>query len=157
MLNHQENIVQNMSNIVKSSGQTNNEISALIAKLSNSETRKTVQESAKIADTILEQTKATENETATINNNIYQLKQKLEDLEPEWDSKLGLAEENVAKSLINIRESNNTWHINEPTLRKQNENFNAWNETFSLKLQELRDKIAKAKHAAEGVSTNFIK
>lgn len=141
-----------MSNLIRSSGKANNEMSALITKLSNSDTRKTVQESAIVADQILEDMKNVEKETSDINNDVNKLKSKLEELDPEWDSKYGLAEENVAKSLINIREANNTWHVNEPVLRQQNEKFAAWNESFSLKLQELRDKIAQAKHAAEGVN-----
>lgn len=35
---------------------------------------------------------------------------------------------------------------------KNNVKFQRWNMTMSSQLQELRDKIAKAKHAAEGVS-----
>lgn len=34
---------------------------------------------------------------------------------------------------------------------KQNEKFQQWNNSMGTRLQELRDKIAKAKHAAEGV------
>lgn len=152
MLNEQQSIVENMSNLIRTSGKTNNEMSALITKLSNSETRKTVQESAIVADEILEDMKVIEQETVDMNRNVDTLKNKLEELDPEWDSKYGMAEENVAKSLINIREANNTWNTNEPSLRQQNEKFQVWNESFSLKLQELRDKIAQAKHAAEGVS-----
>lgn len=152
MLDYQQTIVKNMSNQIRSSGKTNNEMSALITKLSNSETRKTVQASAILADEILEDMNQIEKETLDINNDVNKLNTKLQELDPEWDSKYGLAEENVAKSLINIREANNTWNTNEPALRQQNEKFQAWNESFSLKLQELRDKIAQAKHAAEGVS-----
>lgn len=152
MLNYQQSIVNNMSNLIRTSGKSNNEMSALITKLSNSETKKTVEESALNADQILEDMKVVETDTGDINNDVDKLKERLNELDPEWDSKYGLAEENVAKSLINIREANNTWHVNEPALRQQNEKFHAWNETFSLKLQALRDKIAQAKHAAEGVS-----
>lgn len=152
MLNYQQSIVNNMSNLIRTSGKSNNEMSALITKLSNSETEKTVEDSALNADQILEDMKAVEADTGEISNDVNKLKERLDELDPEWDSKYGLAEENVAKSLINIREANNTWHVNEPALRQQNEKFQAWNESFSLKLQELRDKIAQAKHAAEGVS-----
>lgn len=152
MLDYQQTVVKNMSSLIRNSGKTNNEMSALVTKLSNSETRKTVQEAAVDADQILEDMNNIEKETMEINENVNKLKSKLEELDPEWDSKYGLAEENVAKSLINIREANNTWHVNEPALRHQREQFQAWNESFTLKLQELRDKIAQAKHAAEGVS-----
>lgn len=152
MLDYQQTIVKNMSNQIRNSGKANNEMSALITKLSNSETGKTVQDSAIAADKILEDMSNIEKETSDIKNDVNKLKLKLEELDPEWDSKYGLAEENVAKSLINIREANNTWNVNEPVLRQQNDKFQAWNESFSIRLQELRDKIAQAKHAAESVS-----
>lgn len=152
MLGYQQTVVKNMSNLIRTSGKTNNEMSALITKLSNAEIRETVQESAVIADKILEDMNNIERETMEFNNNVNKLKGKLGEMEPEWDSKYGLAEENVAKSLINIREANNTWHVNQPILKQQNEKFKAWNESFTSRLQQLRDKIAQAKHAAEGVS-----
>lgn len=155
MLNNQQETVHNMSNQIRSSGKANNEMSALITKLSGSDTRQTVQESAILADNILKDMTNIEKETADISKDVGKLQSRLDELDPEWDSKYGLAEENVAKSLINIREANNTWHVNEPMLRQQNEKFQVWNESFSLKLQELKDKIALAKHAAEGVSSTL--
>lgn len=154
MLDYQQTIVKNMSNQIRTSGKTNNEMSALITKLNNSDTRQTVQESTIAADKIREDMNNTAKETMDMNNDVNKLKDRYNELDPEWDSKFGLAEENVAKSLINIREANNTWQINEPILRQQNEKFQAWNDSFSSKLQELRDKIAQAKHAAEGVREN---
>lgn len=152
MLDYQETIVKNMSDQIRTSGKTNNEMSALITKLSNSETRKTVQESAIMADEILKDMNVIAKETLDINNDVKNLNKRLEELDPEWDSKYGLAEENVAKSLINIREANNTWNVNEPALKLQNEKFQRKIASFSLNLQTLRDKIAQAKHAAEAVS-----
>lgn len=156
MLDNQQNVVKNMSNQVRCSGKTNNDMSALITKLSNSETRQTVQDSAIQAEDILEDMKNIEKETMDINSNIVNLNTKLQELDPEWDSKYGLAEENVSKSLISIRDANNTWNINEPAINQQNEKFHAWNESITLKLQELRDKIAQAKHAAESVRLFFV-
>lgn len=39
---------------------------------------------------------------------------------------------------------------------KNNVKFQRWNTTMGSQLQELRDKIAKAKHAAEGVSIYLL-
>jgi hypothetical protein len=63
-----------------------------------------------------------------------------------------MAQENADQASINIREANNTWNVHKSSFRQQSEKFQKWNESFSLKLQELRDKIAQAKQAAEGVS-----
>lgn len=152
MLNHQQDVVKNMSNTIQSSGKINNEMSAQITKLSNSETRANVHESADLIDNVLESVRATDREVNEVIDNVSVLREKLSELDPEWDSKFGLAEENVAKSLINIRESNKLWSVNENKLNQQNDKFKAWNNTLSSKLQELRDKITKAKHAAESVS-----
>ena len=152
MLNYQQTIVKNTSNQIRSSGESNNLMSAQITKLSNSGTRKSVEESSVLAEEILGNMNDLEKETKGIDSDVDELNKKLEELDPEWDSKYGMAEENVSKSQINIREANNTWNVHEPVFRQQNEKFQRWNESFSLKLQELRDKIAQAKHAAEAVS-----
>lgn len=60
----------------------------------------------------------------------------------------------VSQSLSNIRAANNTLNNIETISAKNNEKFRKWNETIGSQLQELRDKIAKARHAAEGVSFN---
>lgn len=151
MLDYQQTTVRNMSNQIRNSGKTNNEMSALITKLGSSDTRKTVHDSAIVADEILEDMNQIEKETADINGNVNKLRAKLAVLDPSWESKFGKAEEDVAKSLINIRDTNNLWNANEANFKQQNDKFQAWNGSFSLKLQELRDKIAQAKHAAEGV------
>lgn len=140
-----------MSNQIRNSGKTNNEMSALITKLGSSDTRKIVHDAAIVADEIVEDMNRVDKETADINANVNKLKAKLAVLDPSWESKFGKAEEDVAKSLINIRDTNNMWNANEAHFKQQNDKFEAWNGSFSMKLQELRDKIAQAKHAAEGV------
>lgn len=140
-----------MTETIRKSGKLNNEISQQITRLSNSDGRKVIEETVGEVDAVLEDIRTTEREVNEINGNVNNLKDRLKDLDPEWDSKFGMAEENVAKSLINIREGNNTWNINEQNIQQQNEKFAMWNDSISSKLQELRDKIAKAKHAAESV------
>lgn len=156
MLNQQQTVVASMSDQIRNSGKLNNEISVMIGKLNNSDTMKIVQSSAKSADEVLEGVKKINEETKEIRSEVESLKNRLAALDPEWDSKFGLAEENVAKSLINIREANNTWNTHEPVLNRQNEKFAKWNDTFSSKLQELRDKISLAKHLARGVSFGIL-
>lgn len=111
-------------------------------------------------------------ESSRVSDDVYTLKLKLSNLEPEMDSKFGLAEENSeslkhcfrlsiflkylsstgTQTLRNIRLSNNTLHVIENYVNTANDNFKMKNDSLSLKLQLLRDNIAKAKHAAEGVS-----
>lgn len=140
-----------MSDTIRKSGKINNEISQQITRLTNNDGRTLIQEAATEVDNVLESIRGVAQEVDDINENVDTLKGRFNELDPEWDSKFGLAEENIAKSLINIREGNNLWNINEQNIQQQNEKFAAWNGSISLKLQELRDKITKAKHVAESV------
>lgn len=141
-----------MSATIHNSGKINNEMSAQITKMNNSESRMSVQESADMIDNVLENVQNTDREVNEITDNVAALREKLSELDPEWDSKFGLAEENIAKSLINIRETNKILSTNEQRLGQQQEKFKVLNGSLSARLQELRDKITKAKHAAESVS-----
>lgn len=58
----------------------------------------------------------------------------------------------VSQSLRNIKDVKNTLNNIETVSAKNDEKFQAWNRTMSASMQELRDKIAKARHIAEGVS-----
>lgn len=151
-MSYQEKLVKDTDNIVRHSGLKNNEMSAKITTLTNSESRKSIQESKNLAGSVTKEMNAIKQEATELNSNVYELKRKLAELEPEWDSKLGMAEENISKSMSNIRAANNTLITVESLMKQQNEKFQVWNASFSTKMQDLRDKIAIAKHAAEGVS-----
>lgn len=155
-MSYQEKLVKDTDNTVRHSGLKNNEMSAKITALTNSESRKSIQESKQLADDVSKEMKAVKQEATDINSDVYELKRKLAGLEPEWDSKLGLAEENISKSMSNIRAANNTLITVESLMKQQNEKFQVWNASFSTKMQDLRDKIARAKHAAEGVSGTVL-
>jgi hypothetical protein len=58
----------------------------------------------------------------------------------------------VSNTRGNIRTANMTLNNIEMHAAKHNEKIKAWNDTMSAQLKSLRDKIAQAKHAAEGVS-----
>jgi laminin, alpha 1/2 len=141
-----------MSDTIRNSGRINNEVSAHLTKLQNVDTKQSVKESAALIDKVSENLKNVEQEVDGVNESVSGLRKKLEDLDPEWDAKFGLAQENITKTLINIREANKTLNINEHSIMQQNEKFKEWNESMALRLQELRNKITKAKHAAESVS-----
>lgn len=150
-LAQQHQIIEEMSDTIRKSGKINNEISQQITRLTNDDGRKVIQEAASEVDEVLENIRIVAQEVDGINENVDILKGRLEALDPEWDSKFGLAEENIAKSLISIREGNNLWNTNEQNIHQKNEKFAKWNDSISSKLQELRDKITKAKHVAESV------
>jgi laminin alpha 1/2 len=129
----------------------NNELTSKLNSINDEETMNSIQKSSKAVTQISSDMKNVQQEAIDMNNDIYKLKLKLAGLEPEWDSKFGLAEENISQSERNIKMSKQEIGIAETRMHEHHEKFQAWNSSFSSKLQELRDKIARAKHAADGV------
>lgn len=62
----------------------------------------------------------------------------------------------MSQSLRNIKDVKNTLNNIETVSKKNDEKFQTWNRTMSASMQELRDKIAKARHIAEGVSFRHL-
>lgn len=64
----------------------------------------------------------------------------------------------VTNTRGDIRTANKTLHNIEQQAAEHNAKIKQWNDTMSAQLKLLRDKIAQAKHAAEGVSfvTSFL-
>lgn len=62
----------------------------------------------------------------------------------------------VSQSMGNIHSANNSLTNLEMQSAKSDVNFQKWNQSLTAQLQELRDKIAKARHVAEGVSLQFL-
>lgn len=58
----------------------------------------------------------------------------------------------VTKTVSNIRTATSILDSLESITEKNNEKMKVWNETISVQLRALKDKIAQAKHLAEGVS-----
>lgn len=58
----------------------------------------------------------------------------------------------VSQSMRNIKDIKNTLSSIETASRRNDEKFNKWNETMSVLMQDLKAKIAKARHIADGVS-----
>lgn len=152
ILGQQQESVDNMSNIIRNSGTVNNELSLQITKMNNGGNKNSMKESSTLVNEVFEKMQGFETDIRDVIDNVESMKNRLKELDPEWDSKFGLAEENVTKSLINIREANKTWNVHEININQQNEMFRIWNESFSLQSQKLRDKITKAKHVSQSVS-----
>lgn len=158
-------------------GRTTNNITSHLETLNQDATRKEIHDRLETAKIVSDQMREVGREAGDIRSDVFKLKQKLNSLEPEWDTKFGMAEENgifikenqvnqklitiilttVSKSQSNILAANNTLNNMEVLSEKNNVKFQRWNTTMSSQLQELRDKIAKAKHAAEGVSIYFVR
>lgn len=51
----------------------------------------------------------------------------------------------------NIKDIKNTLSSIETSSRRSDEKFRKWNQTMSVLMQDLKNKIAKARHIADGV------
>lgn len=94
--------------------------------------------------------------TKKIREDIGKLKDKFAVLEPDWEIKLSMAAENISSTQTNIRYANIALGYVEEQMHKEKAKFDEWNNTMSSRLKQLRDKIARAKHAADGVCIIII-
>lgn len=152
-----EKSVQSLKDQIWQTAIKNNNLMDELGKVERGETMKTVQSDLDRSSIVSEQMKFVRQDAINLNSDVYKLKLKLKSLEPEWDTKFGMAEENVSQTFGNIRKAKDKLNGIEALGKIQDERFQAWNQSFSGKLQQLRDQIALAKHAAEGVSdTNHV-
>lgn len=56
----------------------------------------------------------------------------------------------------NIKDIKNTLSSIETVSKRNEEKFNKWNQTMSVLMQDLKNKIAKARHIADGVRISLF-
>jgi len=82
---------------------------------------------------------------------IQSMRNSFSNLEPDWEIKLGMAQENISLTQTNLRLANVSLSYLEQQAEKEQQVFEVWNNSMAQQLQHLRDQIAKARHAAEAV------
>uniref|UniRef100_A0A1B0BIW7 Laminin subunit alpha-1 n=1 Tax=Glossina palpalis gambiensis TaxID=67801 RepID=A0A1B0BIW7_9MUSC len=147
---HEDKVEAIKSRIMEAGVRTNN-ISSQVQPLQRSRSRKIASESLDIAIKISEDMRVVSRRTHDLHRNILNLRDTMFLLEPDWEIKLGMAEENISLTKTNIRLANISLSYIEQQAAKERAGFDEWNNTMGLQLQELRDIVAKAKHAAEGI------
>lgn len=151
---HENKVEFIKSHIIEASIRTNN-ISSLIPPMKHTQSRKYAIESLDSASKTSEEMRAVTRNTQEIHGDIKKLRDKFAILEPDWEIKLGMAEENISLTKTNVRLANiSLTYVEEQAVKEQRE-FDVWNKTMAQQLQELRDKITKAKHAAEGIKISL--
>lgn len=90
---HQK-IVDTIKNTIWQTGLTNNNISSTLNTLNNNATMKIVMDHLNTSVKISDQMREVRRGAVDISSDVYKLKLKLTSLEPQWDTKLGMAEEN---------------------------------------------------------------
>lgn len=166
----ERNHVRNIAETIHQSGMENNNLIEEMSRDPSDSALKSIRNSFDTAQKVSAEMKSVERDSADIKDATFKLKRKLTSLEPDWDSKLSFAEENgernvffpyslnntsckspVTKTVSNIRTANSILESLESISEKNNEKMKIWNETISSQLKALKDKIAQAKHIAEGV------
>lgn len=102
---------------------------------------------------ISEQMKKVSEKAGDISSDVYKLKPKLYDLLPDWETKFSHANEQVEEILSKIQNAkNNDLKAIEFISSKNADKFKQFNSSLSLDIQQLRNNIAKARHAADGIN-----
>lgn len=89
-----QNKVDSIKNIIWQTGLKNNNISSILNGLTSNDTKKFMTHSIDTAVKVSKEMRELHREALGINNDVFKLKIKLASLEPQWDAKFGLAEEN---------------------------------------------------------------
>ncbi|XP_073822984.1 wing blister isoform X3 [Musca autumnalis] len=154
-LKFHENKVESIKSRILEAGIKTNNISSMIPPMQHTMARKNAIESMDVASKTSEEMRMLTHKTQAMHDDIRNLRQKFAILEPDWEIKLGMAEENISLTKTNVRLANiSLTYVEEIGIKEQAE-FDVWNNSMSKQLQELRDQITKAKHAAEGIKISL--
>lgn len=151
-INHHIQAVETITKTLVNAGTKLNEISLAASTISKHNLRKSISESSHKADEIIEQMKRESQGLTSILENFSEMKEKLKTLKPASGLKLGNVQENLTQAFSNIRHAKMDLDDLEILSKKDSQKFEAWNTSFAKELQELKDSIAQARHAAESVS-----
>lgn len=89
-----EKVVDTIKATIWQTGLNTNNISSTLNQLNNKATMKAVTDRMETAAKVSDQMRIVRHEAMDISRDVYKLKMKLSALDPQWDTKFGLAEEN---------------------------------------------------------------
>lgn len=173
--------MDSIKNTIWQTGLRNNNLSQTLNSFAKNDTQEFLKRTVEAAKKVSEQMREVRRSAISITgSDIYKLKLKLASLEPQWAVKFGLAEENgnnilakrmfnvlnstseylksecrfhfaVSLSMRNTKDIKNTLSSIETISKRNDDKFRKWNKTMSVLMQDLKNKIAKARHIADGV------
>lgn len=151
-ISHHVKAVETITNTLVNAGNKLNDISLAASTISKHNLRKSISESSHKADDIIDKMKRESQGLTSILKNFSDMKDKLNHLKPATGLKLGNVQDNLTQAFTNIRHAKMDLDDLEIRSRKDSQKFEVWNSSFAKELQELKDSIAQARHAAESVS-----
>jgi len=150
-LHRQEQQVEGIKATIYDSGHRTNNISGQLQGLSEGSARRQAKEGLELAERTGEQMRAELRLAKEMQESIQSMRNSFSNLEPDWEIKLGMAQENISLTQTNLRLANVSLSYLEQQAEKEQQVFEVWNNSMAQQLQHLRDQIAKARHAAEAV------
>jgi len=155
-LHRQEQQVEGIKSTIYDSGLRTNNISGQLQGLSDGSARRQAKDSLEMADRTGEQMRAELQKAKDMQKSIQNMRNSFSNLEPDWEIKLGMAQENISLTQTNLRLANVSLSYLEQQAEKEQQVFEVWNNSMAQQLQQLRDQIAKARHAAEAVRMSYL-
>ncbi|KAH8251255.1 hypothetical protein KR032_004153 [Drosophila birchii] len=154
-LHRQEQQVEGIKATIFDCGLRTNNISSQLQGLSEGSARRQTKESLELAERTGEQMRAELRLAKEMEVSIQNMRKSFSTLEPDWEIKLGMAQENISLTKTNLRLANVSLSYLERQAAQEQEVFEVWNNSMAQKLQQLRDQIAKARHAAEAIDVSL--
>ncbi|XP_043271259.1 laminin subunit alpha-1 [Venturia canescens] len=157
-LEDQQQAVLDLKDSLNSTGIKDNQINVKLRELqSNSKIlqenlAKTKNDADKVVESINESRKLIDDYKEGIAGI---LKPQLQELKREGDSKISLGSEKLTEAQSNIKRADAKLISLATASAMRQVEFDRWNETLAAKLQKLKDKIAEARNAAEGMRVSL--
>lgn len=154
-LQQQEQNVEGIKRTIFETGQLSNNITSQMQSINNGLARRLAQESMELAQRTSDEMHAELRNARKMQNSIQAMRKSFAMLEPDWEIKVSMAEENISLTKTNLRVANVSLTYLEQQASKEQQIFEVRNKSIAQQLQQLRDQIAKARHAAEAVRCSF--
>uniref|UniRef100_A0A7G3AFZ3 Putative extracellular matrix glycoprotein laminin subunit alpha and gamma n=1 Tax=Lutzomyia longipalpis TaxID=7200 RepID=A0A7G3AFZ3_LUTLO len=150
-----QDVVKNTKHTIFKTGIDNNKVMDKLTNLSNVDTMNSIRGNKELAEKISMQMQNVHRDAENMKSGVYLLKAKLQTLQPDWETDLGFAQENVSVSMSNIRTADDMLLGMEQIAENSKVSIQQWNESLAMQLKALKDKIARAKHTAESIRVSI--
>ncbi|KAJ8669684.1 hypothetical protein QAD02_000943, partial [Eretmocerus hayati] len=157
-LSHQKQFVASLKDSLNNTGSRDNLINVKLRELMSSsrELQNSVTDVLHVHTETMDMISKTKQFTSNYQEGIVEvLNPQLQELKREGDSRISLASEKLAEAQNNIKKADAKLSSFALASVKRQEEFDKWNGTLEAKLQILKDKIAEARNAADGIRVSM--
>lgn len=149
-LKEQKEEVKNVRNMLTEAAKADNDISRQLQKLDNKEAQSAIRDVLQKTQNISDSLDEVHIKAETIRSNVQNvLRPRLEELSS--DFQVNDVINQIMASQENVRQSEALFSRLSEDAVERNRKFQQWNDTMAARLEELRNKITQARHAANGI------